>query len=98
MATPPAPLMTPKKVPAGFDPSAPAAPAVIVRVWPPSTTEPLALPESVVMEAPAVVPEMSNVPPLSINTMLDVATLPLPNSARVALPPAGLGMIAVMPV
>jgi hypothetical protein len=88
--------MTPAKLPAGFEPSDPAPPAVTVSVWLPSTTEPR--PASVVIEAPVLVPEMSNVPPVATNTSLEVAMLPLPINARLAVPPTGLGAIAVTPV
>ena len=47
---------------------------------------------SVVIEAPAVVSEMSNVPPVAIATMLDVAIEPEPDNASV--PP----LIVVAPV
>ena len=55
------------------------ATTVAVSVWLPKATVPL--PDSVVIDAPALVLEISNVP-LSL-TPLDVAMLPLPDSARV---------------
>ena len=59
-------------------------PFEIVSVWLPSVTWLLATPLSVVMVAPAVVPEMSNVPAaLATLTWLEVATLPVPLSASV---------------
>ena len=80
---PPAPPMTPLKVPFG-----PPWALVRVSVWPPSATEPV--PFKVVMLAPAVVPEMSNVP-LSVTPELDapkeLAMLPVPLRARVAPAP-----------
>jgi hypothetical protein len=59
-------------------------PLETVSVWPPSVTWLLATPLSVVMVAPAELFEMSNVPAaLATLTWLEVATLPLPLSARV---------------
>jgi hypothetical protein len=86
--------MPPEKMPAGDVPFGPAAAAVRVRNWLPSTTDPL--PDSVVIEAPEVVPEMSNVPFVATDTPLDVAMLPLPVSAKVAVPV--VGAIVVRPV
>ena len=68
-------------------------PFAIVSVWLPSVTWLLATPLSVMMVAPALVPEMSNVPAaFATFTWLDVATLPVPLSASV--PP----LMVVMPV
>ena len=68
-------------------------PFAIVSVWLPSVTWLLATPLSVMMVAPALVLEMSNVPAaLATLTWLDVATLPVPLSANV--PP----LMVVMPV
>ena len=59
-------------------------PFAIVSVWLPSVTLLLATPLSVVMVAPAVVPDMSNVPAaLAKFTWLDAAMLPVPLSASV---------------
>ena len=68
---PPVPPMTPPKV---------VEPAVIVSVCAPSETPPV--PDRVLIDAPAEVPEMSNVP-LSA-TPEEVAMLPVPMRARVA--------------
>ncbi len=73
MVRPPAPEMSPEK--------AETAP-VKVRVLDPNATLPL--PDSVTIEAPAVVPEMSKVP--SSATPEDWATEPVPESFRSALP------------
>ena len=68
---PPVPEATPSKV---------VLPAVMVSVRAPSTAEPL--PDNVVIEAPDVVPEMSNTP-LSA-TPDEVAIAPVPVSDKVA--------------
>ena len=67
---PPLPAMMPAKV---------VAPLLIVSVLVPSVTAPL--PDNVLIEAPAVVPEISKVP-LSA-TPLEAAMLPEPLSAKV---------------
>ena len=88
--------MMPEKIPAGLVPADPAAAAVSVRVRLPSATLPA--PDSVVIEAPAVVAEISSVPLAAIDTPLEVAMLPMPDSASVAVPAGGLGAIVVRPV
>ena len=70
IVTEPVPEVTPEKV---------VLPAVMVSALLPSTVEPL--PEIVVMEAPVVVPEMSNTALLA--TPEEVAMEPVPVSARV---------------
>ena len=67
----PVPEVTPAKV---------VLPAVIVSALLPSRVEPL--PDRVLIEAPVVVPVMSNTPLAA--TPEEVATLPVPVSARVA--------------
>src|SRR6185503_10500288 len=67
---PPAPSVAPSKLPLAL---------VSVKLFAPSATVPL--PVNVVIEAPAVVPEISNVPLLA--TPLDAATLPAPDRASV---------------
>ena len=73
--TPPAPPITPENIPEAFVSVRSLSAAV--------RTSPL--PDRVWIDAPCVVPVMSNVP--SAVTPLDEATLPLSESARVA-PPA----------
>ena len=77
IVSPPPPLMVPLKL--VFP-----APAVIVRVCEPRFTLLLAAPVSVVIEAPAVVPEISNVAAAVVRpTPLDAAMLPVPVKASV---------------
>jgi hypothetical protein len=70
--------ITPEKVEDAF---------VIVRFWAPSETVPLAGDEGespkVTIEAPAVVWEMSNVPPVAMNTPDERAMEPVAESAKV---------------
>ncbi len=66
---PPAPEMSPVKR---------SAAAVMVNILPPRTTKaPGPVPPRLTIEAPVVVPEMSNVP--SAMTLLDCAMLPVPS-------------------
>ncbi len=77
--TPPSPEIAPSK---------PLLPAVNVSVLLPSATLPP--PDSVVIDAPFVVPEMSRTP--SFTTPLDAAMLPVPCSASV---PAAIVVVPV---
>ena len=69
--SPPLPLMLPENIVEPFE---------MVSVWPPKLTLPA--PESVLIVAPAVVPEMSNVPAATL-TRLELERLPVPVSASV---------------
>jgi hypothetical protein len=83
--------------PSAMPPENVVEPLVIVSVCAPSATLPdWPAPESakVMIEAPAEVCEMSNVPPVAIATLLEVAMLPAPVSASVALAPEGAIVVA----
>ncbi len=81
IVSPPLPLMVPLNV------LSPPPAAVMLRVCAPRFTVLPATPFSVVIEAPAVVPEISNVvAPLVRLTSFDAAMLPVPVKASVPEP------------